>query len=381
MTRVAYGRNERGFFLVSCFGMMVMLTMLGSVIMSRTAHEAQMGRWSTDNNQSVALAEAAVDATISQMRSGDFNGLLSVPIGDGTMASTVSAPGAPLQFMITGQGVSGGSALAVESTVQLTPHSVFQFAVFGNDGLVVDGNITTDSFDSRDGAYDALTAGDHGDIGTNSTAAGGIVVDGGIVVNGQVAVGPDVADPSSVVDANGGSYIITGSPQFVSQPDTLLTPAVVVPAIPCPSLTLGGGVTHTLDTAVGIYCFDQLTLSGGATLTANGQVKVYVTGEFKATGNTLVGVPSNPANFVMLLKTGISAKIDNGFGGTTQFYGGIYAPDAHIDINGNAEIFGSVIAGTAEVSGDVQVHYDEALGDLTAPVGLYKAKVLSWREP
>ncbi|HLD78469.1 MAG TPA: collagen-binding domain-containing protein, partial [archaeon] len=101
---------------------------------------------------------------------------------------------------------------------------------------------------------------------------------------------------------------------------------------------------------------------------------------FHATGNTTIGEPNSPSYLTMLLTAASQATIDGSMGGTTEFYGGLYAPNADIDIGGNAEIYGSVIAQEVVTSGTPQIHYDESLGDLMDPIGLYKVKVLSWRE-
>jgi len=115
-------------------------------------------------------------------------------------------------------------------------------------------------------------------------------------------------------------------------------------------------------------------------LTADGSVKVYVTGQFSASGNTTIGVSSDPTYLLLLLVSSQEATIEGGLTGNTEFYGGLYAPTATINISGNAEVFGSVVAKTVKVSGNAKVHYDEALGVLTDPVGLYQVRVFSWRE-
>mgnify|MGYP001569578734 CR=1 FL=1 len=65
--------------------------------------------------------------------------------------------------------------------------------------------------------------------------------------------------------------------------------------------------------------------------------------------------------------------------GNTKFYGGIYAQAGDIDIRSNAEIFGSVIAQEVEVSGNAQVHYDEAMAGV-GPAGSYDPDVVEWQD-
>jgi hypothetical protein len=167
----------------------------------------------------------------------------------------------------------------------------------------------------------------------------------------------------------------------VSQSVAMPMPAVVIPGnLTCTDLTVNSNQSYVLSSAGGPYCFNNLVVLGGAELTTDGPVKVYVTNYFHATGNTTIGVPSHPSYLTMLLTAASQASIDGSMGGTTEFYGGMYAPNAHIDIGGNAEVYGSVIAQEVVTSGTPHIHYDESLGDLMDPIGLYKVKVLSWRE-
>lgn len=373
--------KERGFVLIFSFGLMVFLTILGFASLSRTVHEEQMGRWSAGLNRAVALAEASIDASIKKLRVGDFTDLPTLSMAEGTYWAQISPTGGPLHFLITGHGLYESAPSNLEAVTQLVQTSVFQFALFGSQQVVVSGDVMTDSYDSRSASYDPSNAGSDGDIGTNSIGAGGIDIQGNLLINGQLAVGPDVADPNSVVTISGGSATITANPPVVSLSAAMPMPDVIVPAgMTCNNLTVNGGAPKTLSSAVGTYCFHNLKLNGGAILTADGPVTVYITGQFSAGGNTTVGISSAPSQFVMLLASSQTVTIESSLTGTTQFYGGLYAPTATIKIDGNAQVFGSVVSKTVDAPGNVQIHYDEALSDLAGPTGFYKVRLLSWRE-
>lgn len=378
-TRVA--GQEHGFIIILSMGAIVFLTILGSAMLMRSVHDGHMSEQSVAWNRALALAEASVDEAMMKQHVGDFTNLATVAMADGTYWAESIPTGAPWQYLVNGHGMQQAIQRDLEVITQLTPTSIFQFALFGNQRVYLDGDVITDSYDSRLAPYDPNTAGQNGDIGTNSSAFGGVVVDGDVIINGQIAVGPNVSDPSTVVDINGASAVITGSPPLVSQSVAMPMPAVVIPAwLTCTDLTVNGNQTYVLSVAGGPYCFNNLTVLGGATLTTDGPVKVYVTNYFHATGNTTIGVPGNPSYLTMLLTATSQATIDGSMGGTTEFYGGMYAPNAHIDIGGNAEVYGSVIAQEVVTSGTPHIHYDESLGELMDPIGLYKVKVLSWRE-
>lgn len=374
-------RHERGIMFVFLSASLGMLLVLGYASLSRTSHEAQLSRWSADWNRAHALAEASLDQSIKQLHVGNFSNVSTASLGGGTMWAEVTATGGPLEFLIEGHGVYEAAPRNLEAVARLVQTSVFQFALFGNQQLTVSGDVITDSYNATAGAYSAATAGDEGSVGTNSIATGGIVVDGNLVVNGQVVVGPDVADPSTVVTISGGSAVITGSPPIVGLTSAMPMPPVSVPGgVACPNLTLNGGAPTTLLSSVGVYCFHNLKVGGGATLTADGPVKVYITGQFDASGNSTVGVVSQPKDFLMLVTSTQQATIESSLTGTTQFYGGLYAPNATIEIGGDARIFGSVIAQRVDVPGNAQIHYDESLGTLMDPPGFYRVWIVSWRE-
>ena len=157
-------------------------------------------------------------------------------------------------------------------------------------------------------------------------------------------------------------------------------PPVVVPeTLTCSDLTVSSNDTVTL--TPGTHCYRHLTIQGGGTLTAAGSVTVYLTGELIAQGNSTFGVPSDPRQMVVLMSAAADATLEQGtLTGSTGFYGGLYAPDSTITISGNAEIFGSVVAGRVDVTGSAYVHYDEALTDVTQVSNLYAAALSSWRE-
>ena len=113
----------------------------------------------------------------------------------------------------------------------------------------------------------------------------------------------------------------------------------------------------------------------------SGYVTIYITGSFSATGNSTIGKVGDPTQLTMILtSTAHDMTLQGDLTGSTEFYGGIYAPTSEIKINGNAEIFGSVVAQQVNVSGDAKIHYDHALSQLEDPVGVYETRVLSWQE-
>jgi hypothetical protein len=384
-----------------------LLTLIASASLLRSLSEHSLGGRSRAQHQAFALAETAVDASLRNLRAGQFGNLTTTNLAGGlywaAVADAVQDPSLlALQRRISAHGQYQSEQRDVEALAQLTPVSVFGDALFGDEQVIVRGNATTDSYDSRVGAYgeprvDAvgntlldergdpiLNQDDHGDVGTNATTTepepSGIDVSGSIGINGQVVVGSDATDPNSVVEINGGAVIITADPPVVSQATPMLMPEMSVPAgLTCSDQSVIEEVT--LPSANGPYCFHNLQVTGGGILTTDGPVEVYITGRLAATGNTVVGVAAHPAWMLFLLTSTQDATVSEAtVSGTTSFYGGLYAPSATITIRGDAEIFGSVVANTIDLAGNASVHYDEAMSEREGPIGSYETRVLFWRD-
>lgn len=279
----------------------------------------------------------------------------------------------------------------LEVMISVQPQSVFQFGLFADENLDISGSAYANSFDSRVGPYDedpsspTYNAGHEGDVGTNGTSFGDVALGSSVAIDGQVVVGPGVPDPAAIVVGE-ESATITGVPPLASQSQSFLLPPVTLPeGLTCLDQTISGGTTQTLTPTGGplgngTYCYDDLTIQGNATLTATGFVTVYLTGVLTAQGNSLVGVPDDPTQMLFLLVSAAEASLEQTISGSNVFYGAIYGPEATINITGNAAIFGSVVAEDVNVTGSAEIHYDEALANMTQLVSLYKTSVVSWRE-
>lgn len=369
-------------------GVVLVLTILGAGFMRRSMTENGVSRRSASQQDAFFLAEAALDRAALNLRTPDET---SDDVTAGTLPTgsyTVDTPqliGA-LQYAVTTHGTSRGESRHVEALFQLTPQSVFQFALFGDASVNVSGDAQTDSYDSSQGPYEDdptspdYNKGQNGDVGTNGTDAGDVTVDGSIFIEGQVAVGPGVDDPTSVVTGYDPAFI-TGDPKVASQPSAFPLPDVVIPEGCETELPASVQNTRTFSSSVGVYCPPgSVVINGGDTWTADGAVKIYFAGDLTVNGNATVGVVNDPTKMLFLLTATGSASLQQEITGSTTFYGGIYGPNAFIDIAGDAEIFGSIVAGSVDLSGNAKIHYDESLQSITELSNTYRPSLLSWRE-
>ena len=390
-------RTRRGTAVIYSLGLIALLSTLGSAILIRSLNESQLASRSAARQCAFFLAEAGVDRALVNLQT-PTDATDDVTSG-ALVTGTYQIPSPPVSlgsqlWRVTVQGSASQEQRHIEAVVQLSPQSIFQFALFGDQTVSVSGHATTDSYDSRNGLYNGSAHGHNGDVGTNATAAGGIAVGGSIFVDGQLVVGPTVSNPSSVVTGFNPAFVTGGtSPpsdtqDVVSAPRSFPMSPVSAAGLTCAAFTVTGNTTKTLpaDAPAGACvgqtcCFTNLTVQGSGTLTASSQVTVYVTGELSAKGDSLIGVSSEPKRMLFLLTNDSDATLEEGtLTGSTQFYGGIYGPQSTIKITGNAEIFGSVIAERVNVTGSAVIHYDEGLTQQTQISNLFTTAITSWRE-
>lgn len=247
--------------------------------------------------------------------------------------------------------------------------SLFDFAVFADESMQINGNPVIDSYDSRNGAYGNGNTGANGDIGTNSTLSSTVNLIGNAEVNGDAEVGPG-ADPGSVVSIgpnaslNGNAAAASGLKDY---------PMPVTNAVSQGALSIAGKKTTTL--AGGVYRYSSLSITGQGQLKALGPVEIYVDGPVQIAGNGIATQSNLPPNMIIYVTTSDEVKL----AGNGNFYGAIYAPQSHVKNVGNGELFGAVVSNTYQQSGNGSVHYDEALSDAGAnsPSGV---SMKSWQE-
>jgi hypothetical protein len=117
------------------------------------------------------------------------------------------------------------------------------------------------------------------------------------------------------------------------------------------------------------------------------KVKIYVKGEFDVGGNAINNVSGRAANLSLY---GVNATTAGAlltttpvwsFRGASQYVGTVYAPGAHIELNGggntNRTYIGSIVAKSARMTGNVKIRYDEALAADGVIIGF---ELCSWFE-
>ena len=375
-------KRQRGSVLILMAFVLTLATAWTSSGLERSSTEHRAAQADNRSYRAFHLAEAGLEQTIRNLRTIDgqddiYAGIL--PTG----TYIVDQPLTVLDVLLYEariHGTAGNVQRTIDAVLQVTPLSLFRFAMFGDEGVTIGGEARVDSYDSRNGPYDPVANADsRGDVGTNSTAMGGIDLNGNsFFIDGQLSVGPGVASPETLVDGFNDA-LISAEPPVVSRPEFPL-PGVRIPdGMACTDLTLSGSVVQTLPSP-GVYCFAHLHVRGGATLTSNGPVTVYLTESLNFEGESTIGVVNDPTKFLFLIAPGSHVTMSGEIEGEANFYGAMYGPDATIAIAGDAVIYGSVVGNEVQMSGDSRLHYDEALADINTLSNEGRVGLRSWRE-
>lgn len=414
------------------------LVFVGTAITAGTVvyvmHEQRMSRASAAWVDALHVAEAGAEVAINEYYK-EVSGLTSwigwsnvtangkVKILGETKLVSAASPDGTLRsykvvvdldkYMVT----STGTVSVVRFTnvtqravcVMLAPDytSPFQAAFLAKSYVKHGGNASVDSFDSRDpnkstgGLYDPAKRQKNGDIVTICTdplaavfATGSGILYGDLIagIGGGVKISGNYTNEGVV----GSGADVDISDVIVPMSKVLTDPAIKLAGV-ADSMTIA--VAGNKDMAV-----SYIKATGGTlTVTGTGKLRIYVEGETSISGSAVMKITPSPpgaplkvefyANGDVLLNSCIndSGNAANlGIFGTTScssvkytgsdvFTGFMYVPQAAYEFSGSGDCSGAVVAGTIDVTGTGDFHYDEALADIMLPF-LLGYRILSWKE-
>jgi hypothetical protein len=328
-------------------------------------------------------------------------------------------------WAITGVGTRpglGAAEVEISATIEQPLVPIFSYAAFGTgngcDILNFAGGGNTSSYDSSLGATPQTLDLTGGNVGTNGNLAvlGGTTTINGTLSTPRAGVGNCTNNNVTAVTISGNGSVTEGLvelPQEVDYEDPgaiVPTPpttniswngsstcvayvllgcvgngngVTLTPATPTTEITLGnisvtGGANLVLN--AGIYEVNSISLTGNSTLTiASGPVVIRVQGDGQAT-------PINLTGGAIANSTYVSSNLQFVYGGTgnVTLNGGttssalVYAPNADITLNGNADFYGSIIGETVTVSGGARLVYDRALGSTIFKPGNISLTTFTW---
>lgn len=312
----------------------------------------------------------------------------------------------------------------------------------GCGAITMSGNVTTDSFDY--GQYQAwLALGNSGPPPTQNSG-GSVGSNGNLTIGGNVIVNGNLDTPRAGVGScnNGNITALTQTGGATVSGDTVQLPQAKnypTPSAPSPvgtstlNISTSSSCLH-LGLPVGVMCtggsgvfsittfgitipWGDVTMEAGTSITFLSGVPGDVTTKlnvntFAMEGSSSINLgagmsvvlnakgDSVPSNQAVIDLTGGSLVNGTGsaafdasrfqilyagtgtimVGGSTDTAATIYAPNALVDMNGNADFYGSILSNRFRDNGGASVHYDRSLGQKFFTVGQHVLSSFSWQK-
>jgi hypothetical protein len=388
------GTNKRsGSVLVGAmiFVMMIAIGLVSYLLLVQNSDQtvARAQQW----NSALPIAEAGVEEAMACLNSVTFTtnqSATNFTLPQQSLNGGYYNVSIAVTNVVTNVITSRGSVYApitkdlISRTVQVTAQrqGLFTKGIISMTDITMNGNgIATDSWNSHDptqssnGIY-------NGYVGTNGDVAAvdGFVDLGNHTIDGNLWLGPNSTFSGGSV---AGTIYTDFHMQFTDSP--LPTPTDIngniIPWSPAPGNTsthdftnsgyyiindngkiiVEPGITVTLDVRQSSYSPSALTINGGTT-NAGTVIMYQESGSLNLGGNAAGGAINNrPANFVYFGMSGVTSVT---LGGSSDFVGVIYAPEADMTLNGGGSgnnIMGSLIVHSITMNGHYDIHYDTSL--------------------
>lgn len=415
--------SNRGAALLVTLITLVVLVLFCAGYMSMVSTERRMTNLTWNSTVAINVAEAGIEAAIWEFEYGgeDFledegwagedpktmSDTLMDSSGNAVGDYTVSASGFTFDTrMIDSTGFVPTQAQPLVQrrvVVELSPNYIFPMAAFGLEGVKMDSNATTDSFDSRLGLYGGGNVGSNGDIGTNATSTSppAIWLSSNALADGDAFCGPE-GDPEQAIVTQSSSDI-TGSEEPLSEEQVPFYPTPPSGLIVSGSISLSGVDTMTIS---GNRQYSSIYLDGDSILTIDANSILYITGTLEMESNSQVHITNGAEVDIYvdgriymdsntqvnnttkdptkLTLYGTAALTDDGsnpgveLDSNADFYGAVYAPNATIEVDSNASMCGALFGKYIHLDSNAQLHFDEALNGFGAPYNGFKTS--SWQE-
>lgn len=238
---------------------------------------------------------------------------------------------------------------ALRSLVAILEARSIRYAIVGGIATIQHGRVrTTNDIDAlltiNQVAMPSQTPGNHGSIGCNGT----------ININAPVCGNVHYCGCTPNIGCGG---CVSGKQTQIPTP---ICPNI--PTVPCGctnlgTVTCGGGCgSNTLTLNSGNYSCSGISLSSGGSLVINacsGPVNLYVCGSVNLNGGTVTTSGNIPNNCHINV---CDSSPVNMYDGTGSCYAVINAPLSCVTMQGNTQLFGSVMADSLQTSSGTAIH-------------------------
>lgn len=379
-------KNKGGFILIAAFLVIVLLLILSGVFFMSSLTEQRIAERHLATATAFYLAEAGIDDAIVRLRTDNmYAGTTPSTTSLGTQGvfeTRVTQPdptNQPTLRLIESWGYTpekdpsayGYQEKKLNEYVDVTPAPLFPKAIFAQGEIDILGGSLVDSYNSSQGPYDPNNPGSNADIGSNNVDGENDVIElsGESTVMGDAVVGPSVPYQSAIEVSSNST--ITGTQTNNS---TVIT--LDPPTIPDGTTSIDlSNVTSPQSYSGGEYSTSSIKIVGSGYVQFTGPTTLYVSGTVDIGGNGMVTADNIPANLIIKVVGSYNVKMT----GTSNFYGGVYAPQSEVVVSGTGGFFGAIVGDEVKLSGSAKLHYDEAMGDVPGGAG-YTVTVLGWHE-
>ncbi|HXT10422.1 MAG TPA: hypothetical protein VN873_02590 [Candidatus Angelobacter sp.] len=295
---------------------------------------------------------------------------------------------------LLGGNNSGGSKYISRMVMVTTtnPPNLFTKAITTSGSITLNGNVTlVDGYDSRIGGYNILTNRNAtGNIASDSMAQSAISI-GSASVYGTVVTGPggtiSVNGSGSVGDMSHGGGIQSGftnnnmNVAFPTNAPPTGTPVAWPAQVTNTTILIGSLTGSPTYYSASTFTSGNMIVSGNVIVYISGNVSLtshaYIQLMPGATMTMIVGGTVSLAGGGVINGTGLASQFSLvgtssctsiSYTGGAAFIGTINAPQADVTMAGGADIYGSVVAKSATISGGTGFHYDDALAAMSGLV-------------
>jgi hypothetical protein len=313
-----------------------------------------------------------------------------LPNANADYTYTIEEIVAGTEYRITSIGRSGNAERTVYCNIEIES-SIFDYAVFAQNGIELKNDARIDGYDSDVGPYGGTNL-QSGSVSTNSIKEKDIQLHNGAEINGDAVVGPG-GDPSEVIHIS-GKATITGDKYANSEEEEF--PGVTAPVLtdkgqkPTGTITTSGQyekiylTESQVLTIVGDVILDikkEVKIDNGASIvvTEGSSLQLYIGDDFISTNEgTINNLTKSPPDCKIYSTS--NSSVEYLFDNSSHVYAAVYAPKADLEIKNTCNIYGAIVADKVKIDNGAQIHYDHALGRTTVDDMGVGFVISSWRE-
>ena len=428
-------KNEKGMVLPLGLMFLAIITLLGTTAVILTTTDLKIGSnyraseqafYDADAGVQYVLKKLAVDLDDSDSTTVDLTADPEEPISltyttPSGFSFTVPTQLTPLGsdqycFSVTGHVPNNSSEATIEVVFSAEPKSVFEYGLFADGLLDLKAGAELYSYDSSvtpdpdPATFPGASTGE-ADIGSNTK----VITKMDTYVDGDLALGADDSDPpvnaewteteettKATINGEAGTTVgrVDPDPLGANDPTSELYDKFIdivttnnnatdkmgaaCPLAGATDINLSSGETITL--TAGDYYITSIILKNASILeidATNGPVNIYLNGivdaedgELEAKNGSAINNLSDPTDFSIFSNSDqdIVFKHDSAFKGT------IYAPNADVQLNNSAGVYGLIWGKTVGINNGGGFYFDEAIKDKFLSPTDYTVELDSWKD-